>query len=141
MYTGLGCQSSVRPTTSCICPGYEATFECVLTGGTSTAWQGTALEECTNREIILRHSQFTSGHVRNETCGSELKISGQVISVESELDNITYYYTSRLTINNITQHLNGSTIECFCYQQFPNSSQANIQLTTGISLASVFLLE
>lgn len=37
-YTGLGCQSSVKHTksTSCIFPGYEATFECVLTGGTAT---------------------------------------------------------------------------------------------------------
>ena len=57
-----------------------------------------------------------------------------MISAASSTDNISYYYTSQLTMNNITQHLNGSTIVCVCDQQFLNGSQVNIQLTTGTTL-------
>ena len=76
-----------------------------MAGGGATIWLGTALEECAGGRIILRHSQFESGHNISQICGASGPVVGRAISVVSDS------YTSKLTIN-ISQHLNGSTIEC-----------------------------
>ena len=91
--------------TSCTCPGTEVVFECAVAGGGATIWQETALQECTGGRIILRHSQFVSGHIISQTCGTSGPVVGRAISVVSDS------YSSQLTIN-VSQHLNGSTIEC-----------------------------
>ena len=91
--------------TSCTCPGNEVVFECAVAGGGATIWQGTALEECAGGRIILRHSQFEYGHNVSQTCGANGPVVGRATSVVSDS------YTSQLIIN-VSQHLNGSTIEC-----------------------------
>lgn len=92
-------------TSSCICPGYEAVFNCTADGGTATIWRGTALKNCSDGSIILRHSQFDTGYLINETCGT----SGQVVGQAKSTENGSY--TSQLTIN-ITQQVIGRHIIC-----------------------------
>ena len=93
--------------TSCTCPGYEVVFECAVSGGFATIWQGTALANCGDSRISLRHSQFTreGGYTINRTCGSSRTITGQAVSVVNDT------YVSQLTIT-ASQELNDSTIEC-----------------------------
>ena len=90
---------------SCFCPGYEATFECSVSHGVVTTWQGTALEKCEGGNIILRHSQ--SGQTQNLTCGS----IGEVIAASISDNNDSIIHVSQLTIN-ISQELYNKTIEC-----------------------------
>ena len=90
---------------SCVCPGYEATFECSISHGVATTWQGTALEKCEGGNIILRHSQ--SGQTQNETCGT----IGEVIVASISNNNDSIIHVSQLTIN-ISQELYNKTIDC-----------------------------
>ena len=70
---------------SCICPGYEAIFECVVIGGVVTSWSGTAFDHCSSDRIVLRHSQFIqSGYSFNETCGDSGPIIGRAVSVVND---------------------------------------------------------
>ena len=91
--------------TLCTCPGNDIVFECTVTGNGATVWKGTALEECANSRIVLRHSEFESGYSISQTCGASGPVLGRTFSVVNDS------YTSQLTIN-VSQHLNGSTIEC-----------------------------
>ena len=91
--------------TSCFCPGYEATFECSVSHGVATFWQGTALEKCEGESFILRHSQ--PGQTQNRTCGS----IGEVIVASISDNNDSIIHVSQLTIN-ISQELYNKTIEC-----------------------------
>ena len=86
--------------TSCIpvCPGQEATIRCTVDGGVPTLWRGSALENCLDGSIILRHSQFGNRYTINKTCGISGQVIGQAISAENGS------YTSQLTIN-ITQQV------------------------------------
>ena len=52
-------------------------------------------------------SQFEFGHNINQTCGA----SGPVVDHGRAVSFVSNSYTSQLTIN-VSQHLNGSTIEC-----------------------------
>ena len=108
---------------SCICPGYEAIFECVVTGGTATIWSGTAFDRCSSDEITLRHSQFIqSGYSLDETCGDSGPIIGRTVSVVNDS------YTSQLIVN-VSQSLIGANIECSNYSGIAGTKQ--ILLTTG----------
>ena len=93
---------------SCICPGYEATFRCTVDGGVATTWRGSALENCSDGSITLRHSQFGNGTTINKTCGATGQITGQAISAENGS------YTSQLTIRKITQQtlISGNRVTC-----------------------------
>ena len=92
--------------TSCICPGYEAIFECVVIGGAITTWSGTALDNCSSDGIVLRHSQFNQfGYSANETCGDIGPIISHAVSVVNDS------YTSQLILN-VSQSLIGANIEC-----------------------------
>lgn len=95
--------------TSCICPGNEAIFQCSVTSGSivATTWQGTALRECNDDSINLRHSQFASGQVINKTCGA----IGEVIAESVSMQNDSSFYISRLTII-FSEKLYNETIEC-----------------------------
>ena len=91
---------------SCICPGYEAVFECVVTGGGATVWRGTALNHCPNERITLLHSYFNRiGYNISDTCGNIGQVIGRAVSVVNDS------YTSQLVIN-INQNLIGTNAEC-----------------------------
>ena len=124
-HAGFSEENELRMITSCTCPGHEVVFECAVAGGGATIWQGTALEECNNGRIILRHSQFGSGHNISHTCGASGSVVGRATSVVSDS------YTSQLTIN-VSQHLNGSIIECASDSGRQVGSR-QILLTTGIN--------
>ena len=114
---------------SCICPGYEAVFECVVTGGGATIWSGTALDHCTNDRITLRHSYFNqTGYNISGPCGD----SGQVIGCAISAVNDSY--TSQLIIN-ISQSLIGANIECHVAGTNSGSQIGTKQIlpTTGIA--------
>ena len=91
---------------SCICPGYEAVFECVVTGDGATIWSGTTLNRCSSDRIILRHSQFNqSGYSISHTCGDSGLITSHAVSVVNDS------YTSQLLVN-VSQSLIGANVEC-----------------------------
>lgn len=90
---------------SCIYSGQEAVFRCTVDGGVTTVWGGSALENCSDGSIILRHSQFSNGLTINKTCGATGQAIGQGISAENGS------YTSKLIIEN-TQQIIGSQIIC-----------------------------
>ena len=95
---------------SCDCSGCDAiiVLDCTVVGGGATIWQGTIFNECQDRtDILLRHTQFSSGRVINVTCDNNLSISGQTISGNSS----TSMYTSRLIIG-LHEDLSGRTVEC-----------------------------
>ena len=92
---------------SCICPGDEMTFECTIEGDAGTYWKGTALEECLQGRILIRHSQFRSGgHTERNACGA----SGTAIVRTISAVNNTLF-TTQLTIF-ANQWLNGRTVKC-----------------------------
>ena len=123
-------QGELTTLSSCICPGYEAVFECVVTGSGATIWSGTAFDNCTNinDRIILLHSRFNQrGYNINDTCGDGGQIIGHAVSA------VNNSYISQLTIN-ITQSLIGANI--VCARQSNGESHVGkkqIQLT-GISI-------
>ena len=115
-------------TTSCSCLGYEVVFECVVLGDGATVWQGTALKECMNSRIVLRHSEFfeSAGHNISQTCGASGQVVGRTISVVNDS------FISQLTIN-ASLHVNGSTIKCASDNETQVGSR-QILLTTGCLL-------
>jgi hypothetical protein len=97
---------SVTPV-SCACPGDELVFECTIEGDAGTYWQGTALEECLQGRLLIRHSQFRGGgFIDRRACGA----SGTVIVRTISAVNNTLF-TTQLTIF-ANQQLNERTVEC-----------------------------
>ena len=91
---------------SCTCPGVVLVFECTVDGDGGTFWQGTALQECLQNRILIRHSQFRGdGHIDVNSCGASGTIVVRTISA------VNNSFTTQLTIT-VNQQLNGSTIEC-----------------------------
>ena len=91
---------------SCICPGYVAVFECVVTGDGVTVWSGTALHQCSIDGITLRHSYFSqSGYNISQNCGDSGPVTGRAVSVVNDS------FTSQLTFN-VSQGLIGANVEC-----------------------------
>ena len=88
-----------------MCPGCELVVECTITGGGATVWQGTIFDGCQNENIKLRHSEFTSGIVIQESCGTRQPIVGHSVSVANG------YFTSQLLVN-ASEELSGKIIEC-----------------------------
>ena len=80
-------------------------MECTITGGAATVWQGTIFNDCQNDKITLHHSEFTSGIVIQELCGTRVPIVGRSGLVAGDS------YTSQLLVN-ISEDLLGRTIEC-----------------------------
>ena len=119
--------------TSCICPGHEVTFECVVTGDGATTWSGTALEHCSSDRIVLRHSQFNQfGYSLNETCEDSGPIIGRAVSVVNDS------YTSQLIIVNVSQSLIGVNIECSSNSGSIVGTE-QILLTTGTFQSTITL--
>ena len=113
---------------SCICPGYEAVFECVVTGDGATVWSGTALDQCSIDTITLRHSQFINqpGYSISQNCGDSGQIIGCAISVVNDS------YTSQLTVN-VSQSLIDANVEC-ASDSGSHVGTKQIFLTTGIHI-------
>jgi hypothetical protein len=98
---------SVTTLSSCICLGYEAVFECIVTGSGITKWSGTAFDNCSNhRSIALRHSEFIQSEYNiSQNCSDSGLIIGRAVSVVNDS------YTSQLTIN-VSQYLVGANVKC-----------------------------
>ena len=88
-----------------MCPGCELVVECTIIGGGATVWQGTIFDVCQNEKITLRHSQFTSGIVIHESCGTRQPIVGRSVSVANGS------FISQLLIT-FSEDLVNKTIEC-----------------------------
>jgi hypothetical protein len=102
---GIAQENELIVISSCSCPGCELVVECTLTGGGATVWQGTIFDGCQNEKITLRHSQFMSGTVVHESCGTMQPIVGRSVSV------VHGSFTSQLLVN-ISENSTGKTIEC-----------------------------
>ena len=98
-------EGTVLTTSSCICSGQEAVFRCTVDGGVTTTWTGSALENCSDGSITLRHSLFGNGTTINKTCGATGQVIGQAISAENGS------YTSNFIIKD-AQQIVGSQIIC-----------------------------
>ena len=109
---------------SCICPGYEVVFECVVTGDGATIWSGTAFEHCLSDRTALRHSQFNqSGYSISQTCDDSGPIISRAVSVMNDS------YTSQLVVN-VSQSLIGASVEC-ARDDGSHIGTKQILLTTG----------
>ena len=104
-YTGIAQENEFRVVSSCVCPGCELVVECAVTSGGATYWQGTIFDGCRNEKLTLRHSQFISGIVIQESCGTRGPVVGRSISVTGGS------YISQFLVN-ISEDLNGKTIDC-----------------------------
>ena len=111
---------------SCICPGQEAIFRCTIDGGVATTWRGSALENCSDGSITLRHSQFGNGNTINKTCGTTGQVTGQAISAENGS------YTSQLTISNITQQMLITGNHVICATNSENGNSTQVLVSRGI---------
>ena len=112
---------------SCICPGYEAVFECIVTGSITTIWSGTAFDQCSSDTIVLRHNQFDQPEY-SQNCGGSESIIGRAVSV---VNNDSY--TSQLVVN-VSEGLNGTNVECSSSNGshiMHNIGTKQILLTTG----------
>ena len=108
------------------CSGEELIFECTVDGDglAATYWQGSALQECPNQNrVIVRHSQHSTQQNTTEECGSTGTVVGTPVSA------VNMSYTSQLTIN-VSQYLNGSTIECVS-DRGRSFGSSEILLSTG----------
>ena len=122
---GLSDGTVLTTVSSCICPGHEAVFECTVDAGVTTVWRGSALENCSDGTVILRHSKFDEGHTINETCGASGQVVGHAISAEDGS------YTSQLVIS-VTQQTIGNLIQCTTDSESGSSTQTSV--STGIQL-------
>ena len=92
----------------CVCPGHELRLECTVVGEGFTIWWGSAFNNCTQKRIILRHSQFGSG--TSSVCNNG-RIIGRSINTTS--DSYGIKYTSQLIIQlDENGNLDGTTVEC-----------------------------
>ena len=91
---------------SCTCPGDELVFECTIDGDAGTYWRGTALEDCLQSRILIRHSQFYGGgYTDRRSCGASGTVVVRTISV------VNNSFTTQITIT-VNQQLSGTTVEC-----------------------------
>ena len=87
----------------CACPGETVSFLCTIIGGGTTLWKG-SLFNCpsANNEVVLRHSQFSTGI--NGACNGG-DITGQSIQV------VNNCYMSQLNVR-VSSGLANTTVEC-----------------------------
>ena len=113
--------SELTMLTSCTCPGHEIVFECIVNGDSATIWHGTALEECDNDNILLRHSYFntTGGYLISMMCDTIGQVTGRAVSALNQI------FVSQLTLN-FSQNLTGHTILCNSNSGSMNNSYSYI---------------
>ena len=102
------------------------TFECQVTGGISTVWNGNAFMcPSSDNEIILLHSRFDNG-----TSGKCNDINNGVIVGESIEVNGSKY-TSQINIS-FSSSLIGKTVNCVRDDGLNDSVVSNYAITSGI---------
>ena len=111
---------------TCTCLGHEVIYECTVSGGGATSWEGTALESCSWSTILLRHSEFNnSNYGINTTCGTSGHIYSRAVSSNNEI------YTSQLILN-VSNDTVGDSIECSGQGDSEEGAESlQITLTTG----------
>ena len=87
----------------CTCLGYIQIFECTVFGGGFTIWRGTALSNCQQNEIRLRHSQYMESQVTRE-CNA-----GAIVA--KSMGTSGNCYTSQLTVA-VGEKMINKTVEC-----------------------------
>ena len=110
---------------TCTCLGHEVIYECVVSVGGATSWEGTALENCSRSTIFLRHSEYNnSNYGINTTCGTSGHIYSRAVSSDNEV------YTSQLILN-VSNDTVGDSIECSGLNDSEGVQRLQITLTTG----------
>ena len=93
------------PDARCACPGDVLTYMCTVNGIGNTLWKGTAFDcSDTSDEIVLRHSQFSSGGTHGDCTGGALAAR----SLRVENGNC---YVSELEAT-VSTTFNGQSILC-----------------------------
>lgn len=104
--------------TSCVCPGDTVTFaECTTVGRGFTIWSGTAFN-CTNDDIVLRHSTF---NISAEECNKGAIIGRGLMVADNQ-------YTSQLNIT-ISSDIIGKTIQCY-HESFDTQNTTEVGTLT-----------
>lgn len=107
---------------SCVCPGYNISFQCTVSGRSgATIWQGSAFE-CLNGEILLRHQGFETSQGR---CSGHNNIMARGVQVVGEC------YISELTIT-VGADLNSKVVECV----HDDTSQVSVIGRSTVSLTT-----
>ena len=110
---------------NCICPGQTLTYECVVEGGGTTVWQGSALNCLSDTRFLLRHSQFDSG-ITDKECNNGSIVAHSVRVVDDS-------YISQLNVK-VSPEMNNKTVECL-YDDGTMTALIGIStvtITTGI---------
>ena len=110
--------------TSCTCLEQEVVYQCTVSGSGATIWGGTALEECSQGRILLRHSEYRPDYGVDKICGTNGVIRTHAVSAENRT------YTSQLQLS-ISNHTVGDTIECSGGSE-EGVERAQILLSSGI---------
>ena len=118
----------VAENSSCGCDGDTLIYRCTVSGGVSTAWQGSAFSNC---RISLLHTHFASGRGSTGTCNHG-SIVGQSHCYSINYSTNTSYYTSYLRVA-VSSNLNNTDIECLHYinSQFIPVGRYNISILSG----------
>ena len=88
---------------SCVCPGYNVTFECATVGRGITVWEGTAFHcPLSSNEIQLRHTQF----IGSIGLCNDGDICGHAVAILSP-----DCFVSQLNVH-VTMALDGLTVRC-----------------------------
>lgn len=103
------------------------TFQCQVTGGVSTVWNGTAFVcPASDNQIILLHSRFNNE--TNRTCND---INNSVIIVGESIEVNGNNYTSQLNIS-FGPSLIGKTVNCVWDDGQNTSVVSNYTITSDI---------
>ena len=103
------------------------TFECQVTGGVSTVWNGNAFMcPASGNEIVLLHSRFDNG-----TSGTCNDINNSVTIVGESIEVNGSKYTSQLNIS-FSSSLIGKTVNCVRDNGQDISVVLNYTITSGI---------
>ena len=88
---------------TCSMAGHTLTYECVVVGGGTTVWQGSALNCLSDTRFLLRHSQFDSG-ITDKECNNGSIVARSVRVVDDS-------YISQLNVT-VRPEMNNKTVEC-----------------------------
>ena len=111
------------------------TFECQVTGGVSTVWNGSAFM-CpdTGNEINLLHSRFDSG-----TSGTCNDINNSVIIVGESIEVNGSEYTSQLNISFSSSSI-GKTVNCVRDDGLNDSVISNYTIPSDINIIGIIII-
>ena len=111
------------------------TFECQVTGGVSTVWNGSAFMcPSSGNEIVLLHSRFDNG--TNGTCND---INNSVTIVGESIEVNGSKYTSQLNIS-FSSSLIGKTVNCVKDDGLNASVVSNYTITSDINIIDIIII-